>query len=39
MIAGHSFVDQFQITGESVPSEKTPGARVFAGSINGTGAL
>ena len=39
VIAGHSFVDQSQITGESVPNEKTPGARVFAGSINGTGAL
>jgi Cu+-exporting ATPase len=39
VIAGHSFVDQSPITGESVPNEKAPGARVFAGSINGSGAL
>jgi heavy metal translocating P-type ATPase len=39
VIAGHSFVDQARITGESLPLEKTPGAAVFAGSINQSGAL
>lgn len=37
--AGHSAVDQAPITGESVPVEKQVGAEVFAGTINGTGAL
>lgn len=39
VIAGHSFVDQALITGESMPLEKTAGATVFAGSINQSGAL
>ena len=39
VIAGHSFVDQARITGESMPLEKTVGAAVFAGSINQSGAL
>src|SRR5580700_9105376 len=39
VIAGHSFVDQARITGESLPLEKTAGAAVFAGSINQSGAL
>jgi heavy metal translocating P-type ATPase len=39
VIAGHSFVDQARITGESMPIEKTAGAAVFAGSINQSGAL
>jgi heavy metal translocating P-type ATPase len=39
VIAGHSFVDQARITGESMPVEKTPGSPVFAGSINQSGAL
>lgn len=39
VMAGHSFVDQARITGESLPIEKTPGAVVFAGSINQSGAL
>jgi len=39
VIAGHSFVDQARITGESLPVEKTAGAAVFAGSINQSGAL
>jgi heavy metal translocating P-type ATPase len=39
VIAGHSFVDQARITGESMPLEKTTGASVFAGSINQSGAL
>src|SRR5882724_5413126 len=39
VIAGHSFVDQARITGESLPLEKSVGAGVFAGSINQSGAL
>jgi heavy metal translocating P-type ATPase len=39
VIAGHSFVDQARITGESLPLEKIAGAAVFAGSINQSGAL
>jgi Cd2+/Zn2+-exporting ATPase/Cu+-exporting ATPase len=39
VIAGHSFVDQARITGESLPVEKTAGAAVLAGSINQSGAL
>jgi Cd2+/Zn2+-exporting ATPase/Cu+-exporting ATPase len=37
--AGHSFVDQSAITGESMPAEKAPGARAFAGTINHSGVL
>jgi heavy metal translocating P-type ATPase len=39
VVAGHSFVDQARITGESMPIEKMIGAPVFAGSINQSGAL
>lgn len=39
VIAGHSFVDQGRITGESLPLEKQAGDAVFAGSINQSGAL
>src|SRR5579872_292598 len=39
VLSGHSFVDESRITGESMPSEKTADARVFAGSINQSGAL
>ncbi len=39
VLRGESAVNEASITGESVPSEKQPGARVFAGTINGQGAL
>jgi Cd2+/Zn2+-exporting ATPase len=37
--AGSSHVNQAPITGESAPVEKQPGATVFAGTINGDGAI
>jgi cation transport ATPase len=37
--SGHSYVDQATITGESTPVEKGPGASVYAGTINQSGAL
>jgi len=39
VIGGTSAVDQAPITGESIPVDKEPGAELFAGSINGHGAL
>ncbi|WP_153023184.1 HAD-IC family P-type ATPase, partial [Sphingobium sp. 22B] len=37
--AGSSAIDQSPITGESMPVEKSPGDQVFAGSVNGNGAI
>ncbi|MBE7384942.1 MAG: HAD-IC family P-type ATPase [Leptolyngbya sp. SIO1E4] len=36
---GHSAVNQAPLTGESIPVEKAIGDEVFAGTINGNGAL
>ncbi len=39
VLAGHSYLDQSRITGESMPAEKTVGSPVYAGSINQSGAI
>ncbi|MEE1754751.1 heavy metal translocating P-type ATPase [Streptomyces sp. SP18CS02] len=39
VLDGASDVDQATITGEPLPAPKTPGDQVFAGTLNGTGAL
>ena len=39
VVEGTSAVDQATITGESMPVDKQPGDEVFAGTINGHGAL
>ncbi len=39
ILTGRSAVDQAPVTGESWPVDKGPGDGVFAGTINGTGAL
>jgi Cd2+/Zn2+-exporting ATPase len=37
--SGESHIDQSSITGESIPVHKRPGDGVYAGTINGSGAL
>ncbi|BBC31741.1 putative cation transport protein [Streptomyces graminofaciens] len=39
VLKGESEADQATITGEPLPVPKTPGDEVFAGTLNGTGAL
>lgn len=39
IVQGRSSVDQKTITGESVPVPRGPGEEVFAGTVNGEGAL
>jgi heavy metal translocating P-type ATPase len=39
VLSGLSEVDQASITGEGLPAPKGPGDEVFAGTVNGTGAL
>jgi Cd2+/Zn2+-exporting ATPase len=39
IVSGSSAVDQAAITGESIPVEKSSGDDIFAGTINGRGAL
>ena len=39
VLTGQSAIDQAPVTGESVPVDKAPGDKVFAGTVNGEGAL
>ena len=39
VVTGASYVDESMITGEPVPAEKTEGATVVGGTVNGAGAL
>ncbi|WNG29326.1 heavy metal translocating P-type ATPase [Cystobacter fuscus] len=39
VLEGASAVDESMVTGESIPVEKGPGARVTGGTVNGTGGL
>lgn len=39
IVSGYSSINQAAITGESLPVEKTVGEEVFAGTLNGYGAL
>jgi Cu+-exporting ATPase len=39
VIDGRSAVDESMVTGESIPVEKPPGAKVTGATINGTGSL
>jgi Cu+-exporting ATPase len=39
VLEGASAVDESMVTGESMPVDKSPGAAVIAGTINGTGSI
>jgi heavy metal translocating P-type ATPase len=39
VVSGNSSVEEAAITGESLPEDKLPGSRVFAGTLNQTGAI
>ena len=39
VVSGQAAVDQSWLTGESLPVEKSPGDEIFAGTLNGQGAL
>lgn len=39
ILSGRSAIDQSPVTGESMPVDKVEGDKVFAGSLNGEGAL
>ena len=39
VVSGNSTVEEAAITGESLPQDKLPGSRIFAGTLNQTGAL
>ncbi len=39
VLEGSSFVDESMLTGEPMPVEKTPGARVTGGTLNGAGSF
>ncbi|HVR72295.1 MAG TPA: heavy metal translocating P-type ATPase [Vicinamibacteria bacterium] len=39
VVEGRSSVDESMVTGESMPVEKTPDAKVTGGTVNGTGSL
>lgn len=39
VLSGYTSIDQSAITGESTPVEKSAGSHVFAGTINGDGAI
>jgi Cu+-exporting ATPase len=39
VVSGQSSVDESMVTGESIPTEKTTGAKVIGATINGTGSL